>query len=507
MNSNNSNANQVYDLLVSTYKYSPDGAKAIMTNANFESGLNPQAYNPNSGAGGIFQWIGDRKNNLINYCTNNDLNPASIEGQVAFMDYELKTVYNGYAGVNLYDDLQNCTPADLERCTVNFCAAYEAPDPNGNWQANEEIGRYRFNAQETQDLFSTIGSNPVPKHSFSPVTGPERFVQKLEDGYSGRYSGQDASEAMARLETKYTKEDIAKMSQEEFNKAVDDSGYYGDFAPGTFGEGPYENPFTKENIDALPEATRKELLNRNDAVGDMVRQTYYGSNNQTKSNTNTTNLGNNINSSNVSASSSTTAQMIASDPSAQNTFKMLNNMPDAQKAIAINSLPSDLKAAYSLWNSSQSSKNISTSNTSKNNQTVWTKTSQVVVPASSVTPTKSSAVTTNNTKVDKSSTSTTISTNTNEVIKISYDEVMQIMQKLKNSIASIDDLLNKHNNLMNNIKSSWVAKEATDYINRVSISITKIEKTRDALKMLLDTYERVLNNSADTEQEINSVIV
>ena len=79
--------------------------------------------------------------------------------------------------------------------------------------------------------------------SFSPHTGPEAST-----GFTG-YVGADG---------------------QKYN-------YVGtDFKPGTFGSGPYTNPFNKESMDALDPSVRDELLNRQDAVGEEMRRIYYG---------------------------------------------------------------------------------------------------------------------------------------------------------------------------------------------------------------------------------------
>ncbi len=81
----------VYHALVKA-GYSPAGACGIMGNIAVEStGFDPSDVNPTSGALGLFQWndVGDRQQNLKDFCKEQKLNWNSIESQLAFAVYEL----------------------------------------------------------------------------------------------------------------------------------------------------------------------------------------------------------------------------------------------------------------------------------------------------------------------------------------------------------------------------------------------------------------------------------
>ena len=108
---------------------------------------------------------------------------------------------------------------------------------------------------------------------------------------------QISPEVEARLIANYTPEQQAawKDNPTALVQAAKDSEMYGDFANqadalGLRNPDPYYNPFNKQSIDALPEATRNELLNRQDEVGKIIRQTYYGTaDGQPAANSTTTN--------------------------------------------------------------------------------------------------------------------------------------------------------------------------------------------------------------------------
>lgn len=60
----------------------------ILSNIEAESNFNPGKQNP-SGAYGLCQWTGTRKNDLENFCANNGYNTDEIDGQLEFMIHEL----------------------------------------------------------------------------------------------------------------------------------------------------------------------------------------------------------------------------------------------------------------------------------------------------------------------------------------------------------------------------------------------------------------------------------
>ena len=302
----------------------------------------------------------------------------------------------------------------------------------------------------------------------------------------------------------------------KLNQAVYNSKMYGDFAPGTFSFGPYENPFTKENIDALPAATRQELLNRNDAVGDMIRQTYYGTNSQTNSNVTGTNIQSSVSITNYS----TTAQMMANDPSAQETFKMLSKMPDAQKLIALNALPSDMKAAYDIWSTSQSSQIRPTVENTINNGKLSNisssvNTSKTIIENSSLSSQNNtstiSTIPNNANENVKASPSITmvenINTSTSDTLILNNSIINELISKIDNTIVFLEEFISQiENKEINIINNSWVAEEANVYVNKVQNANLKIRKVIEGLNLLKNAFIRSLEESSSTNQNLNTIL-
>jgi len=91
----------IYTLL-SEKGYSKAAICAILANMSQESGFRTDALGDNGTSYGLCQWHAGRWDRLNSYCNEHGYDPSSVEGQVAYMDYELQ---NNYSGV--YDKLMS----------------------------------------------------------------------------------------------------------------------------------------------------------------------------------------------------------------------------------------------------------------------------------------------------------------------------------------------------------------------------------------------------------------
>jgi hypothetical protein len=96
-------------------------ASAIAGNIAQESGGNPDAVNPKSGAFGIAQFLGDRKAGLFNYAKENNLFPNDLSTQLDYMMQELQGKDAG--AKRAYDKMLN-TDTAAEAATI-FATDYE----------------------------------------------------------------------------------------------------------------------------------------------------------------------------------------------------------------------------------------------------------------------------------------------------------------------------------------------------------------------------------------------
>lgn len=93
-NSESSNTTIVFNYLVDELKMNSAAACGVLANIYYESGFDPHMEGDNNTSYGICQWHADRKTNLINYCKSNNLDYTTLEGQMAFLKYELVNSYS-----------------------------------------------------------------------------------------------------------------------------------------------------------------------------------------------------------------------------------------------------------------------------------------------------------------------------------------------------------------------------------------------------------------------------
>ena len=121
--------------------YSKAAICAIFANMEHESGFSTTALGDNGTSYGLCQWHNSRWTNLRNYCNEHGYDESSLEGQVAFMDYELQTSYKG-----VYDTLMNVddTIEGAKEASKYWTIHYEIPDQKEQRavQRAESIGTY-----------------------------------------------------------------------------------------------------------------------------------------------------------------------------------------------------------------------------------------------------------------------------------------------------------------------------------------------------------------------------
>lgn len=98
------------------YGLSLEAAVGIAANCWYESHWEPGAIAyDGSGSYGLCQWLGSRQSLLWAWCSRNGLDASTVEGQAAYIIYELSEVYDIDLTGSAYD------------CAYNFCLYYEAP--------------------------------------------------------------------------------------------------------------------------------------------------------------------------------------------------------------------------------------------------------------------------------------------------------------------------------------------------------------------------------------------
>ena len=116
---------KVYYYIVNEMKLSPAAACGILANIDRECSFNTKDCNSSSGAYGLCQWLGGRKNNLLKYCEENGWDSAGVEGQCRFLKYELE---NKYTSVWKYMKNVENTAQGAYDAGYYWCYYYEIPE-------------------------------------------------------------------------------------------------------------------------------------------------------------------------------------------------------------------------------------------------------------------------------------------------------------------------------------------------------------------------------------------
>jgi hypothetical protein len=158
--------------------YNPTAAAAIVGNLDHESGLNPTIKGDHGTSFGIAQWHNERWNNMVNWTTKNGLNPNSIDGQVRFLDHELKTSYSG-----VYSALQNAK--SLREATAAFTVGFERPagsdkgaENSAGWGARYG-GAVNYASMATGKPMSEFASSGYRPPESNAAGAPQTFAMPI----------------------------------------------------------------------------------------------------------------------------------------------------------------------------------------------------------------------------------------------------------------------------------------------------------------------------------------
>ena len=104
--STSDNKDEVFRLLTTKLDLNPAAACGVMANIERESDFDPTLVITDSNglpSGGLCQWNGGRFNNLKNYCRNFGYDYLTVEGQIAYLSWEMASSSYGY----IYDYLKS----------------------------------------------------------------------------------------------------------------------------------------------------------------------------------------------------------------------------------------------------------------------------------------------------------------------------------------------------------------------------------------------------------------
>ena len=172
------NEKKVYTYLTEKMGLSTAAACGIMANISLESGFYAEIVGLGR-AYGLCQWTGSRYTNLISYCQKHELKYNTAEGQMAFLEYELKKDLPG-----LLANLKKVpnTSAGAYAAGYDWCYEFERP-------ANKaSVAQYRGSVASGEKFWKkyskgeTLAESTLKQISACTITLPQSSYV-----YSGNY--------------------------------------------------------------------------------------------------------------------------------------------------------------------------------------------------------------------------------------------------------------------------------------------------------------------------------
>lgn len=122
--SGNGNESTIYKFLTGTMGLNTAAACGVLANIEAESSFNPTVYGYGGTSYGICQWHNGRFTSLKNWCNNNGYNYQTINGQLNYLQYELKSSYPSVW--NKLRTVSNSATGAYE-AAYYWCYYYEVP--------------------------------------------------------------------------------------------------------------------------------------------------------------------------------------------------------------------------------------------------------------------------------------------------------------------------------------------------------------------------------------------
>ncbi len=139
------NQEQIYNYFTSQ-GLNQAAACGILANIKQESNFKTGDWGDNGTSYGICQWHASRLTELQNYCSSNNLDYNTLEGQLSFLTYELQTKYP-----DLYQTLQN-VPNNADgayQAAYQFTIRFERP-ADMEWRGEQR-------GYSAQDMLQSYG--------------------------------------------------------------------------------------------------------------------------------------------------------------------------------------------------------------------------------------------------------------------------------------------------------------------------------------------------------------
>ena len=172
---------KVYNFLVGNMGLNSAAACGLMANVQEESNFSVKEIGDGNTSFGLFQWHRGRKANLIKYCEEKGLNYQSVEGQLSYLEYELKKSYKSV--YNYIKSVENSADGAY-KAGYHWCYYYEVPsnkayksDKRGNLAKNTYWKKYKGYSGKKVEI-SDKNSAGSAKDTAEATTEADKSVEK-----------------------------------------------------------------------------------------------------------------------------------------------------------------------------------------------------------------------------------------------------------------------------------------------------------------------------------------
>lgn len=163
---------QVYEYLTGELKLSTAAACGVLANIEHESNFQPTIFGDQGTSYGLCQWHNERFSALRGYCSALGLDYRTVEGQMAYLKYELGTNY-----IPLLLTLQSLdnTPESAYRAAYLWCVQFEKPsNTEVKAVARGELARGKYWAR-----YQSYHSISIVPETTQPEPEPEDIIVQL----------------------------------------------------------------------------------------------------------------------------------------------------------------------------------------------------------------------------------------------------------------------------------------------------------------------------------------
>lgn len=173
---------QVFSFLTEEMGLNSAAACGVLANIEAESGFSLAVYGDSGTSYGLCQWHNGRFDNLRNFCVSRGYDYSSLEGQLNYLWFELRTQYTGtYAVLRNVPD----TAEGAYQAAYYWCVHFEAPANReaagvrrGNSAQTKYWLRYGGAASQSAIPVDSLGYN---SSLFTSTLGASSFYWEAEE--------------------------------------------------------------------------------------------------------------------------------------------------------------------------------------------------------------------------------------------------------------------------------------------------------------------------------------